>query len=113
MQMIKFERVKKIVAEHAPKIVEGPLWVGGVKLEVVKTLGYIAGAPAMRYWQAARVITDELRKAIQQVDVRCVGDLLELVPRGRDDRLPGWLYDGATAEMDEDGDWVLYPRRAA
>lgn len=110
MQMIKFERVKKIVAEHAPTIVEGPGWSGLAKLEVVKTLGYIAGAPAMRHRQAARTITDELRKAIQQVDVRCVGDLLELVPRGRDNRLPGWLYGGVTAEMDEDGEWVLVPR---
>ena len=110
MQMIKFERVKKIVAEHAPNIVEGPGWDGWARLEVVKTLGYISGATAMRYRQAAQAITDELRKAIQQVDVRCVGDLLELVPRGRDNRLPGWLYDGVTAEMDEDGEWVLVPR---
>lgn len=113
MQMIKFERVKRIVTEHAPYIVEGPGWAGWAKLLVVKTLGYIAGAPAMRHGQAVQTIADELRKAIRQVDVRCVDDLLELVPRGRDDRLPGWLYDGVTAEMDEDGEWVLYPRRAA
>ena len=113
MQMIAFDRVKKIVTDHATNIVEGHGWNGWAKLEVVKTLGYIAGAPAMRHRQAAQTITAELCKAIQQVDVRCVGDLLELVPRGRDDRLPGWLYDGVTAEMDEDWEWVLYPRRAA
>lgn len=113
MQMIKFERVKKIVAEHAPNIVAGYGWDGWAKLAVVVALAYIAGAPAMNPRQAVQTITDELRKAIQQVDVRCVGDLLELIPRGRDNRLPGWLYDGVTAEMDEDWEWVLYPRRAA
>ena len=106
MQMIKFERVKQIVAEHAPGIVQGHLADGWRKLEVAKTLDYIAGAPAMRFWTAERVVIDELRKTIRQVDVRCVGDLLELVPRGRDNRLPGWLYDGVTAEMDEDWEWV-------
>jgi len=110
MQMIKFERVKKIVAEHAPTIVEGHGWSGWAKLEVMKTLGYIAGAPAMGHRQAVQTISDELRKVIQQADVRCIGDLLELVPRGRDNRLPGWLYDGVTAEMDEDGEWVLVPK---
>lgn len=113
MQIIKFERVKKIVAEHAPNIVQGHGWEGWAKLAVITALAYIAGAPAMSPRQAVQVITDELRTVIRQVDVRCVGDLLELVPRGYDNRLPGWLYDGVTAEMDEDGEWVLCPRRAA
>ena len=47
MQMIAFDRVKRIVTEHAPNIVEGHGWAGWAKLAVVKTLGYIAGAPAM------------------------------------------------------------------
>ena len=60
------------------------------------------------------VLRDAVHAFVDGCDVRCVPDLVSLLPRGADDRIPGWVYDGVSAYMDPDtGEWMLKPGRAA
>ena len=59
---------------------------------------------------------DTLEAFIRGLDVRCIGELAELVPEGMDDRLPGWAYGPAEAGLEETGreispsalDWLRF-----
>ena len=35
--------------------------------------------------------------------MRCVGELMELIPKGLDDRLPRWLYGPVDAYLEDKG----------
>lgn len=54
-----------------------------------------------------------LVRFVEGVDVRCLDELLELCPKGRDNRIPAWVYGPVDAYLDDDSAWVLVPRRVA
>lgn len=116
MQMITFDRVKKIALQNDWRIREHICKAPQASLVMVQHYLETGEAMRTRKMDCPNVfskLTGMLDEFIRELDVRRIGELLELIPKGLDNRLPGWLYDGVTAEMDEDGEWVLYPRRAA
>lgn len=113
---ISFERLKKIaignVSRTALGIGIGDPWDGTAKIELMNMKSYLSGGDPMRFWPAVRCIEDELKKAISMMDIRCLGELLDLIPKGQVNGVPNWVYDGVNAYMDEDG-WMLAPKLPA
>jgi len=114
---IPFERVKKIALENAEFIRQHVCKPHKAAVVVVKH--YLETGEALRTcaggWGDNPNVMAKLTKAIETfirgLDVRCVGELMELIPKGLDDRLPRWLYGPVDAYL-EDGGWVLAPRAA-
>lgn len=110
---ILFERVKKIALENLGLIrqrnfKEHEATLAAVKHyletgEILRTRANAAGCPSVM-----GKLTETLEGFIRGLDVRCVGELLELIPKGLDNRLPGWLYGPVEAWLGEDG-WELVP----
>lgn len=115
-KMIQFERVKKIALENVGPISDKlgaggeSLWSSAANTLVAAMKTYVDGKP-IRARRVALMIQDKVREFIRGLDVRCVGELMELIPKGLDDRLPGWLWGPVDAYL-EDGGWVLAPRAA-
>ena len=113
---IPFERVKKIALENVQVISNrfvadgGSLWSSAALMLVAAMKTYVDGKP-IRACRVALMIQDKVREFIRGLDVRCVGELMELIPKGLDDGLPGWLYGPVDAYL-EDGGWVLASRAA-
>ena len=113
-KMIQFERIKKIALENVGLIRQHvcephKAAVAAVKHyletgEVLRTRAY--GCP-----NVVEKLTKTLEEFIRGLDVRCVGELMELIPKGLDNRLPGWLYGPVDAYLEDEG-WVLVPRAA-
>ena len=111
---IQFEHVRKIALENVDRIrrhvcKESEAAVVAVRHyletgEALRTQAY--GCP-----NVAAKLEEALRGFIRGLDVRCVGELMELIPKGLDDRLPGWLYGPVDAYLEDEG-WVLVPRAA-
>ena len=113
---IGFEKVKKIVSEN---IACGCLtheagWNGtGTLLAVKICLDGLHGAGVIRRPDSRAAllkVRDEAIKYVKSSDVRCANDIIALVPKGLDNRLQNWMYDGVTAELDDEEGWVLYPK---
>lgn len=110
---ILFERVKKIALENIQTISdrlgagEGSLWSSAACTLIAAMKTYVDGKP-IRARRVALMIQGKVREFIRGLDVRCVGELLELIPKGLDNRLPGWLYGPVEAYLGEDG-WELVP----
>jgi hypothetical protein len=114
---IPFERVKKIALENISAIHQRLCSAHKATVVVVKHYletgealrtranadGERAGCPSV-----SGRLTETIKEFIQGLDVRCVGELLELIPKGLDNRLPGWLYGPVVAQLGEDG-WELVP----
>ena len=115
-KMIQFERVKKIALENVGPISgklgagRGSLWSSAANTLVAAMKTYVDGKP-IRARRVALIIQDKVREFIRRLDVRCVGELMELIPKGLDNRLPGWLYGPVDAYLEDEG-WVLVPRAA-
>lgn len=115
-KMIQFERVKKILISNVQAISHRIGVNGGSMFSFAATAligaakSYADGAP-VRACRVALMIQDKIREFIKSADVRCVGELMELLPRGYDSRLPGWLYGPVDAYFEDEG-WVLVPRAA-
>ena len=116
---IAFERVKKIVLENIDRL---PALQCNPKLAVAVVKRYLDDGTILatrQSWDPKRPSSYNLLKAriaefVNRVDVRCIGELLELCPQCVDNRLPGWLYKQVDAYMDCDtGEWMLEPRAAA
>lgn len=108
---ILFERVKKIALENIGIILQRLCWEQHIRLVVVKH--YLETGESLRTQargcpNAMTKLTETLEGFIRGLDVRCVGELLELIPKGLDKRLPGWLYGPVEAQLGEDG-WELVP----
>lgn len=112
MHKIAFERVKKIVLENIQAVVMHitsmpKLMVWMVRLYIgdgmVTRSRWRNGMPTMEGF-----LRDAIVRYVNGVDVRCLGELLELIPQGRDRRLPAWLYGKVDAVLDNDG-WALVP----
>jgi hypothetical protein len=116
IQMMPFERVKKIALENVQAISdrlgtgEVSLWSSAAHTLIAAMKTYVDGKP-IRARRVALIIQDKVREFIRGLDVRCVGELLELIPKGLDSRLPGWLYGPVDACLEDEG-WVLVPRAA-
>lgn len=109
---IRFERVKEIVI--------GNIELGCVTNEMERngTATMLAfkrcldGGAVPRPGTRATLlkVRDEVVKYVKSSDVRCANDIIALVPKGTDNRLPGWMYDGVVAELDDEEGWVLCPK---
>lgn len=109
MKSIAFDRVKRVVLENVPHIanvIDGPK---ALLTAVQMTFG--EGKPTSHRALMARAL-EKAKELISRMDVRCLDELLEWCPRGLDNRLPGWLYEGVDASLEDEG-WVLCPGRAA
>lgn len=117
-KMIQFERVKEIALENVGAISDKlgigvnsvSLWPSAARTLVAAMKTYVDGKP-IRARRVALMVQDEVREFIRGLDVRCVGELMELIPKGLDSRLPGWLYGPVDAYLEDEG-WVLAPRAA-
>ena len=109
-----FERVKKIALQNVGIIRQHICRMHKATLVAVKH--YLQTDEALRTQaygcpNVTSKLTEALEGFIRGLDVRCVGELLELIPKGLDDRLPGWLYGPVDAYLEDEG-WVLAPRAA-
>ena len=113
-KVISFERLKKIAIDNVSRIALGmsSQWDGYAKIELMKMKSYLSGGEPMRFRPAVKLIEDELNKAISMIDIRRLGELLDLMPKGLVYGVPSWVYDGVDAYMDEDG-WMLAPKLSA
>jgi len=115
-KMIQFERVKKIALENVGPMSDrlgaggGSLWSSAATTLVAAMKTYVDGKP-IRAHLVALMIQDKVREFIRGLDVRCVGELLELLPKSLDNRLPGWLWGPVDAYLEDEG-WVLVPGAA-
>lgn len=108
---IPFERVRKIALENIWSIRQRICDMDKATLVAVKH--YLATGEALRtQTRGCPNVLDKLTKTLEAfirgLDVRCVGELLELIPKGLDHRLPGWLYGPVEAVLDENG-WEIVP----
>lgn len=108
---ILFDRVKKIALENIGPIRHIVCETVNPRLIVVKH--YLETGEALRTQaygcpNVMSKITEAVESFIRGLDVRCIGELLELIPKGMDNRLPGWLYGPVVACLGEDG-WELAP----
>lgn len=114
MKVILFDRVKDILVSNVPAI-SGRLcgdseWSFAARTLVGAMKSYADGRP-VRAGRVASMVADKVREFVRGADVRCLGELLRLLPKGWDSRLPGWLYGPVDAWLGDDG-WVLVPRAA-
>lgn len=113
---ISFERVRKIALENAQAIsdrlgaAEGPVGYPAARTLIAAMRTYVDGRP-IRARRVALMAQDKVREFIRGLDARRVGELLELIPKGLDSRLPGWLYGPVDAYLEDEG-WVLVPGAA-
>lgn len=108
---IPFELVRKIALENIGSIRQRICDMDKATLAAVKH--YLATGEALRTQARGRPnVLDKLTKTleafIRRLDVRCVGELLELIPKGLDSRIPGWLYGPVEAVLGENG-WEIVP----
>lgn len=113
-KMIQFERVKKIALENIGSIRRHICTGPRASLAAVKHYLETGEALRTRAYGCPNVeskLAKTLEGFIRGLDVRCIGELLELIPKGLDNRLPGWLYGPVDAYLEDEG-WVLVPGAA-
>lgn len=105
MDTFTFEHLKKVVKECAPQRL----------LKIAADNGLIslmwANETMSKRYTTREKLVKELRKELEwlvnRTDVRNFAVLLEVCPKGYDDRIPSWLYEPTvTPELGEDG-WVF------
>ena len=107
MELILFDRVKRVVLENLHCVRPDPqiCFIGAIH-------AYVGDGVAMTAKDVRRAVMERMRAFVEGADVRCLGDILAYCPKGRDNRLPGWLYGEVEAYFGDEG-WALVPRRAA
>lgn len=118
---IAFERIKNIALENVHLIRRNLIRLiwdvpddGITRAYIDYTAGIVGSIKALKDGKiiraagVLRMLDCKIRDFIRGLDIRCLGELLELIPKGCDSRLPAWLYKGAIPCMYEDG-WVLVP----
>lgn len=107
---ISFERVKNIVAGNVEQGHATYAVFNNGTGSVLAVKRYLEGiAPFPDTLETLSKIRNELARYVRSADVRCVNEIIELVPQGIDSRLPRWLYHGVVAELGDDG-WMLYQK---
>ena len=112
---IKFDRVKDIAMGNIEAILNNIVRNNYKDDSIISyTIGFIGSIKALcdgKFIRAGKVsilLRDKVKEFIRGLDIRCIGELLEVLPSRIDERLPAWLYKGAVPCLDEDG-WVLVP----
>lgn len=119
MHKIAFERVKKIVLEnvqavemHITSMPKLMVWMARLYIGdgmITRTRWGAGGwGPSDKIPTVEGFLRDAIVKYVNGVDIRCLGELLELIPQRIDPRLPAWLYRKVDAMLDDEG-WVLVP----
>ena len=114
-RFISFERVKTIALENVEaicrNITEHAYGTRSSHLAglLAAAKSYIEDKP-IRAKQACWLFSEKVREFIRGLDIRCIGELLDILPSGTDSRLPAWIYKGAVPFMGEDG-WALVPSK--
>ena len=108
---IPFERVKKIALENIGLVRQHVCTTDKASLVAVKH--YVETGEALRTQATGcpnvlNKLTKALEAFIRGLDVRCLGELIELIPEGLDNRLPRWLYGPVEARLEETG-WEISP----
>ena len=114
MRSISFDRLKQIARENIASILQRRVRMEGcIQLAVAV---YLDNGSVLhpRRDVMERLLPDMFRKFIDGCDVRSVGELLSLVPKSMDNRIPAWVYGRTVAYMDDEtGAWTLAPGEAA
>lgn len=114
MKSISFDRLKQLARENIEHILRCRVRMEGcIRLVIAE---YLDSGRVLhpRRDVMERLLPDMFRKFIDGCDVRCVGDLLSLVPQGTDNRIPAWVYGRTVAYMDDETwKWMLAPEEAA
>lgn len=114
MKSISFNRLKQLTRENIESILKRRVRMEGcIRLAVAV---YLDNGSVLhpRRDVMERLLPAMFRKFIDGCDVRCVGELLSLVPHGMDRRIPAWVYGRTEAYMDDEtGEWMLAPGEAA
>ena len=104
---MNFDRVKAIVKENIQLVVYPAYRTGRLTLLAMKM--FLDGSTQSSC--TTRKIGDMLCKRIAEYvdasDIRCVREIVSLVPKGADNRLPAWLYGPIEARLEDKG-WTVY-----
>ena len=114
MKSISFDRIKQLARENIESILDRRINMANCTRMMVAA--YLDNGRVLRLRRDIRdrLLPDMFRKFIDGCDVRCVGDLLALVPKGMDKRIPAWVYGRTEAYIDDaTGEWKLAPEEAA
>lgn len=114
MKSISFDRLKQVVRENIEHILRCRVRMEGcIRLAVAV---YLDNGSVLhpRRDVMERLLPDMFREFIDGCDVRSVGELMALAPKGTDNRIPAWMYGRTVAYMDDaTGEWMLAPGEAA
>ena len=103
---LKFDRVKAIVKENASLIVHPAYRTG--RLTLLAMGRFLDGTTPCTTRETGNLLCELISEHIDAADVRCINEIVSLVPQGYDKRLPSWLYGPVDAQLEDDG-WTLYP----
>ena len=108
---IQFEHVKKIALSNIELIAQHVCKDNKATLVAIKhylETGEALRTQAIGCHNVKNKFTEMLEAFIRGLDVRCIDELIELIPEGMDDRLPRWLYGPVEARLGEVG-WEISP----
>lgn len=108
MRELKFDLLKKVAGEHAARQVERG-WGSGSNLVLLHVRAVLQDGFRSDLRGFVKELQDRVRRQVNAFDVRMAEELLRFVPKGADNRIPSWIYNGFTAELGESG-WVLVGR---
>lgn len=104
---IKFDRVKTVVKENVGCVMDRIFdWDG--RLTLLAMGRFLDGTPPCTTRETGDLLCKKIVELVDAADVRCVREIVSLVPKGTDNRLPAWLYGPVEAQLEDDG-WTLCP----
>ena len=111
---IKFDRVKDIAMKNIEAILNNIVRnhyrddsISSYTIGFIGSIKALCDGKLIRAGKASILLRDKVKEFIRGLDIRCIGELLEVLP-SYVGGLPAWLYKGAVPCLDEDG-WVLVP----
>jgi len=107
---IKFDRVKTVVKENVERVTDRIYWNG--KLTLLAMGRFLDGTMPCTTHGTRDLLCKKIIELVDAADVRCVREIVSLVPKGADNRLPAWLYGPVETQLEDDG-WTLRPAVAA
>lgn len=114
MKSISFDRLKQVVRENIDIILRRRVDMADCTRLAVAA--YLDDGSVLRSRKDIMegLLPDVVRRFIDGCDVRSVGELMALAPKGTDDRIPAWMYGRTVAYMDDaTGAWTFAPEEAA
>lgn len=101
---IKFDRVKTVVKENVWLVVDA---FRTERLTMLALKMFLDGTPPYTTRETRAVLCKRIAEYVDASDIRCVREIVSLVPKGADKRLPAWLYGPVEACLENDG-WTVY-----